>query len=51
MAVGRIGSSISYMNYTSSINQLRLQQAMNNYRATRQAVKPVQRVSELLEEL
>ena len=46
MAVGRIGSSISYMNYTSSINQLRLQQAMNNYRATRQAVKPVQRVNQ-----
>lgn len=45
MAVGRIGSSMSYMNYTSSINQLRLQQALNNYHSNRQAVSPVQRVN------
>lgn len=46
MAVGRIGSSMSsYMNYTSSINQLRLQQALNHYHANRQAVTPVQRVN------
>ena len=45
MAVGRIGSSISYMNYTSSINQLRLQQALNNYHSNRQAVTPVNRVN------
>ena len=38
MAVGRIGSSMSYMNYTSSINQLRLQQALNNYHSNRGAV-------------
>ena len=45
MAVGRIGSSMSFMNYTSSINQLRLQQALNNYHSNRQAVSPVQRVN------
>lgn len=45
MAVGRIGSSMSYMNYTSSINQLRLQQALNNYHSNRQAVTPVNRVN------
>lgn len=46
MAVERIGSSMSsYMNYTSSINQLRLQQALNNYHSNRQAVTPVQRVN------
>lgn len=46
MAVGRIGSSMSYMNYTSSINQLRLQQALNNYHSNRQAVTPVKRVNQ-----
>lgn len=46
MAVGRISSSMaSYMNYTSSINQLRLQQALQNYHSNRQAVSPVQRVN------
>lgn len=46
MAVGRIGSSMNmYMNYTSSINQLRLQQALQNYHSNRQAVSPVQRVN------
>lgn len=46
MSVGRISSSMaSYMNYTSSINQLRLQQALQNYRSNRQAVSPVQRVN------
>lgn len=38
MAVGSISSSMSsYLNYTSSINQLRLQQALQNYHSTRQA--------------
>lgn len=46
MSVGRISSSmVSYMNYTSSINQLRLQQALQNYHSNRQAVSPVQRVN------
>lgn len=46
MSVGRISSSMaSYMNYTSSINQLRLQQALQNYHSNRQAVSPVQRVN------
>lgn len=46
MAVGRISSSMaSYMNYTSSINQLRLQQALQNYHSNRQAVSPVRRVN------
>lgn len=46
MAVGRVGSSMSsYMNYTSAINQLRLQQALQNYHSNRQAVSPVQRVN------
>lgn len=45
MAVGSVGSYMSsYLNYASSVNQLRLQQALQNYHSTRQAVSPVQRV-------
>ncbi len=47
MGVGGIGSSYmsSYLNYSSTINQLRLQQALQRYQANTQAVTPVQRVS------
>lgn len=47
MAVGGIGSSYmsSYFNYSSSINQLRLQQALQKNQVNSQAVTPVQRVS------
>ena len=47
MAVGGISSSYmnSYMNYSSTINQLRLQQALQRNQINHQKVQPVPRVS------
>ncbi len=47
MAIGGISSSFmnSYMNYSSTINQIRLQQALHRNQTNNQAVSPVQRVT------